>query len=269
MNQEEFKFEYSPAQFRAIIEKIENDRISNFLRINLHRFFRWFIKSRNDFKVINQEILLRQKSNFVLASNHASHLDILCLFSALPLERINGCYSVAAEDYFFSNDLVSYFSRILANTLPFSRDYAAYAGLKACGTLLDQGENLIIFPEGTRSKTGEIQTFKPGIGILMAGRKEPVIPAYIQGAFEALPKGRLFPSSVPITVTIGEPLTFENLESNEKTWRLIAERIKDSIEAMLPKRLKRLSIDFDHHIEKSQDQGADQYSRDSKKLNPS
>jgi len=231
VNQEEFKFEYSPAHFRTIIEKIENDRVSNFLRINLHRFFRFILISRNNFKVINQEILLHQKNNFVLVSNHASHLDILCLFSSLPLDKINACYSVAAEDYFFSNDLVSYFSRILANTLPFSRDYAAYAGLKACGTLLDQGKNLILFPEGTRSKTGEIQTFKPGIGILMAGRKEPVIPAYISGTFEALPKGRIFPSGIPISVTIGDPLSFQSLESNEENWPVIARKVEAAVKA--------------------------------------
>lgn len=231
MNQEEYKFEYSPAQFRSILEKIENDPISNFLRTHLHRFIRWLLKTRNDFKVINQEILFKQKS-FVLVANHSSHLDILCLLSALPLEKLNTCYSVAAEDYFFSNDIVSYLSRILANTLPFSRSYAAYAGLKACEALLDQDKSLIIFPEGSRSKTGELQAFKSGIGILMAGRKEPVIPAYIDGAFEALPKGKLFPRKSPITVKIGDPLTFNSHESNEENWGRISGMLKIKVEEL-------------------------------------
>ncbi len=136
----ELKFEYSPAQLRSVIEKIENDPFSNFLRAKLHRFFRWLLNRRNSFKIIGQDNL-RSVKNFVLVSNHSSHLDVICLLSTLPLEKLNGCYSVAAEDYFFSNDIFAYLSRIFANTLPISRSFGAYAGLKACATLLDQGKS--------------------------------------------------------------------------------------------------------------------------------
>jgi len=231
VSKEELKFEYSPAQYRTILEKVENDRVSNFLRTRVHRLIRHMLKKRNDFTVVNQEILSKQTS-FVLVGNHSSHLDILCLFSALPLERVNTCYSVAAADYFFSNDIFAYFSRIVANTLPFSRDYVAYAGLKACGNLLSQGKSLMIFPEGTRSRTGEMQAFKSGIGILMAGRREPVIPAYIHGAFNALPRGKMLPKRSPIRVVIGEPMYFDKYESMEDNWHVIAGKIEDKVKEL-------------------------------------
>jgi long-chain acyl-CoA synthetase len=100
--------------------------------------------------------------------------------------------------------------------------------------MLDQGKSLIIFPEGTRSKTGEIQSFKSGIGILMAGRKEPIIPAYINGAIETLPKGTLYPRKFPITITIGNPLFFDNYESNNDNWQSISEIMQNKVEELRP-----------------------------------
>jgi 1-acyl-sn-glycerol-3-phosphate acyltransferase len=156
-------------------------------------------------------------------------MDVMCLFSSLPLPKVNSCYAVAAADYFFSNDVIAYLSRIVANTMPFSRVYGAHAGLKACGMLMDQGKSLIIYPEGTRSRTGEIQPFKNGIGILMAERKEPVVPVYINGTFYALPKGSFWPNHKPVSMIVGEPLYFEKYESNAENWEIIAKAVEDKV----------------------------------------
>ena len=73
-----------------------------------------------------------------------------------------------------------------------------------CGQLLAQpGNVLIIFPEGTRSKTGETQPFKSGIGALLAGRDVSVLPCYVQGAFRAWPKGRRLPRPGKVRLIVG------------------------------------------------------------------
>ena len=231
MNEEDLTFEYSPAQLRSIIERVQNDTFSNFLRVRLHRMVRWILRVRNQFRIVNPAVVSQQQ-NCVLVANPSSHLDVFCLLAALPLEKINTCFAVAAGDYFFSQDIVAYLSRIVANTLPFGRKHGAHAGLKACGMLLDRGNSLIIFPEGTRSQTGQLQQFKAGVGFLMAGRREPVIPAYIDGAYQALPKGRLIPRRHPITVTFGEPLVFEQYANDEKGRTLIVEEIKNAMEML-------------------------------------
>ena len=230
MNDEEIKFEYSPAQFRSILETVENDILMNLMRVNLHRFIRWYLKVFNQFKIINYENLLKVEKNCILVSNHSSHLDVICLFSCLPLEKVNNCYSVAARDYFFANDVIAYLTRLFFNTMPFSRSFSAHSGLKACGIMLDQGKSLIIFPEGTRSLNGQMQSFKPGIGILAAERKEPVIPVYLKGNFEAYPKGSAgLPKRLPLTAIIGEPMVFEQYESTSDNWYRIAKEVENRV----------------------------------------
>ena len=74
----------------------------------------------------------------------------------------------------------------------------------------EQNNGLLIFPEGTRSLDGKLQPFKQGIlSLLIYGQQVPIIPAYIKGAFEVLPKGQNFPKKHPIRIAFGEPLLFE------------------------------------------------------------
>src|SRR5207244_5056560 len=65
------------------------------------------------------------------------------------------------------------------------------------------GNILIIFPEGTRSTTGETQDFKSGIGALVAGRDVSVFPCYLDGAFDAWPKGSRFPRPRTVRLIVG------------------------------------------------------------------
>jgi 1-acyl-sn-glycerol-3-phosphate acyltransferase len=90
------------------------------------------------------------------------------------------------------------------NAMPFARQMRVRESLFICGQLLAQpGNVLIIFPEGTRSKTGETQQFKSGIGALLAGRDVSVLPCYVQGAFRAWPKGRRLPRPGKVRLIIG------------------------------------------------------------------
>jgi len=69
--------------------------------------------------------------------------------------------------------------------------------------------NLILYPEGTRSCNGAIQTFKKGAGLFAVDLGVPVVPAHIQGAHNILAKGKLMPRPGTVTVRFGEPLTFK------------------------------------------------------------
>ncbi|MFH2033625.1 MAG: lysophospholipid acyltransferase family protein [Candidatus Margulisiibacteriota bacterium] len=229
MKREELKFQYAPLEYQSLLQKIENGRLINYLRRRLH----YLIRKRLNIEVMNRRNLPGH-DNFVIAANHSSHLDIIALLSAMPLGKLNDCYSVAAADYFFANDLLAWLSKLLANTLPISRSYGAYSAIKVCGTLLDNGKNLIIFPEGTRSKDGNIHEFKSGIGILMAGRKQPVIPVYIKGAYDALPKGRIIPLKKKIEVIIGEPLYFTDRPDDSESWQQISRECEDAVKRLIP-----------------------------------
>jgi long-chain acyl-CoA synthetase len=81
------------------------------------------------------------------------------------------------------------------------------ASLEYCGALVDAGWSILIFPEGTRSATGELQRFRSGIGLLAKELRVPVVPVAIEGTHGVLPKGCCHPQPGPVTVRIGAPLT--------------------------------------------------------------
>ena len=132
---------------------------------------------------------LPREGSFVMVANHASHLDALCLLSALPLSKLHRAFPAAAQDYFFVSLPRLAVAAVLVNALPFNREVHVRQTLKLCGELLaNPGNVLVLFPEGTRSVSGAMGSFKPGIGRLLAGADLPVVPCLLQGAFAAWPK---------------------------------------------------------------------------------
>src|SRR5205807_4449529 len=89
---------------------------------------------------------------------------------------------------------------------------AAISSLAFGAAVLKDGQNVIWYPEGQRSLTGELQPFKPGIGVLLHEYRVPVVPVFLQGTYQALPPGRILPHLEQITVRFGPPLDPRRLE---------------------------------------------------------
>jgi 1-acyl-sn-glycerol-3-phosphate acyltransferase len=175
------------------------------MRTMLATYFRLRIRGR--------EHLPQDGSSFVIVANHASHLDALCLLSALPISRLHHAFPAAAADYFFQSPTAGALSGLFMNALPFERKGRVRQTLAACRNLLaEDGNVLLLFPEGTRSTTGEIGRFKGGVGDLVAGTPVPVVPCYLDGAHRARPKGAWIPRPRKLTLTIGQPMTFAHLQ---------------------------------------------------------
>jgi 1-acyl-sn-glycerol-3-phosphate acyltransferase len=156
------------------------------------------------FEIVGWENVPNDKKSFVMVANHASHLDTLCLLAALPLARLHRAFPVAAEDYFFRSLPRTWFAAVAMNALPFGRRMRVRESLTLCARLLaEPGHVLIIFPEGTRSRTGAMQPFKPGVGALLAETEVDVLPCYVEGAFRAWPKGRRLPRPRKVRLIIG------------------------------------------------------------------
>lgn len=144
----------------------------------------------------------------LLVANHASHLDSVVLLSALPARYRRRLAVAAAADYFFARPLVGSVVALLLNAFPFSRTTAVRPTLEHCAALLDGNWSILLYPEGTRSTTGEIGEFKPGVGLLAVELNVTVVPVYLDGMRDILPKGRTWPRSGPVTVTFGTPVSF-------------------------------------------------------------
>ena len=146
---------------------------------------------------------------FVITPNHVSDLDGLVIAAALPWSLFRRLYWAGDVVRMFSNPLNRLFCRAL-HVFPVDAKFPG-ATLESARRVLKAGQVQVWFPEAWRSPDGSLQRFLPGIGQLLLGSKVPAVPAYIDGAFEALPRGRRIPRIHPIAVTFGAPEPIELL----------------------------------------------------------
>lgn len=177
---------------------------------------------------------LPRKTPFVLISNHASHLDALILAASLPLVTRVYTYPVAAGDVFFETIASSMLAATLINALPLWRKKVTTHALDELRERLARGQSgYILFPEGARSRDGNMLPFKAGLGMLVAGTKVPVIPCHIEGAFEAMPPNRTMPRPRRIRVRVGKPLTFDTVSGDREGWSIVAEGARRAVAGLV------------------------------------
>jgi long-chain acyl-CoA synthetase len=150
--------------------------------------------------------------NTIVVSNHSSHLDMGFVKYALGTYG-EDLVSLAAQDYFFEGDKwrKAYFENF-TNLAPFDRKGGLRQALRQAGEIIEQGKTVLIFPEGTRSSDGSIQEFKSVIGYLALHHEVDILPLYLGGTHEALPKGRTIPTRREIVARIGPPLEVGDLK---------------------------------------------------------
>jgi long-chain acyl-CoA synthetase len=98
--------------------------------------------------------------------------------------------------------------------------------LDHCADLLDGGWSLLLYPEGTRTRTGQIGPFREGVGLLAVELGVPVVPIRVDGLYNVLPKGRILPHRGPATVWIGRPLQMEPGTTYDKAAAQIEEAVR-------------------------------------------
>ena len=176
---------------------------------------------------------LPQEGSFIMVCNHTSHLDTLCMLCAVPLQKIHRTFPAAAADYFFSSLPRSAVSAILINALPFDRKVKGAESLTVCSELLqNEGNILIIFPEGTRTTTGEMGRFRSGIGRLLVGTDLQVVPCYLDGGTKAWPKGKLFPRPRNLRLAIGDVKNYKHLDKSADSVQQICEDLQATVAAL-------------------------------------
>jgi len=172
---------------------------------------------------------LPDTQSYILAANHTSHLDAMCLSVAVPAARRTDVAPIAAGDLFFRTPPRAFFSALTLNALPMWRANCGRHALQELRDRLHARPTIFIFfPEGTRSRTGQLNRFKAGIGMLIAESKIPVVPCYLDGCHRALPPDRSVPRPRRVALTIGQPLTFADTQNNRTGWNEIAVGLNSS-----------------------------------------
>ena len=170
---------------------------------------------------------LPEKQPFVLIPNHLSYLDPQVIAAALRFRQLRRTYWGVIT----TNPFIGVFRR-LGQVVPIDPDHALISSLALAAAVLKQSNHLVWFAEGAISPTGELQPFKPGIGILLERFQTLAVPVAIHGTDRALPVGKLWPRSKPVTVEFGQPLSPRHLEQQGKGNRPY-ERILDALHEQL------------------------------------
>ncbi|HSL52862.1 MAG TPA: AMP-binding protein, partial [Pyrinomonadaceae bacterium] len=173
-------------------------------------------------------------TNFLVAANHASHLDMGLTKMALG-EYGKDLVALAAADYFFDTKYKRAVMENFTNLVPMERTGSLRQSLRHAKSFLDRGYNALIFPEGTRSMTGILADFKPVVGYLALHARVGILPMYLEGTYEAMPKGTTIIKNRDVGAHIGRFLGIEELEEMTKgmpraeAYRLIAARVRHEV----------------------------------------
>ncbi|MFC6360233.1 lysophospholipid acyltransferase family protein [Luteococcus peritonei] len=160
-----------------------------------------------DVQVHGTEHLDGLEGAYIAVANHSSHLDAPLIMGSLPRRLSQYLATGAAADYFFDRWWKAAPTALFFNAFPVDRK--GTRGRKGmAGNLLSDGVPLLLFPEGTRSRTGEMAPFKPGAAALCISRNVPAVPVALVGAYAAWPyKQNTPPRNRPtVHVVFGHPM---------------------------------------------------------------
>ncbi len=164
---------------------------------------------------------LKKHDQVIIVSNHTSHFDAPVLTKHLPIKIRTKLATGGAADYFFKKEsikdkLVASFFYYVLGGFPMVRDekesdISLKTSFGYVGEIIDKGWSLGLAPEGTRSRTGKMNPFKNGIGIIVKEVQLPVIPVKINGLFDIFPPGSRYPvKKGPVSLKFGKPIYFDH-----------------------------------------------------------
>ena len=185
------------------------------------------IKGLDDIKTLD--------APFIAVANHSSHLDAPLIIGALPYRNAKYLAAGAAADYFFDVQWRKWLTTLFFNAFAIERNSEGKRG-GSSRALLERGVPLLIFPEGSRSKSGSMARFKPGAAALSIATQVPCLPIALVGASAAMPRGVNWPKKGrwPVTVVFGAPMLPEKGETAENFSTRLAEKVRALHESVSP-----------------------------------
>lgn len=179
-----------------------------------YTYGRWARKFFTDHQVYGAEKFKDVPSPCIIVANHASHYDQYCLMKAIPWRiRVNLYFGAAADRWFLRGrkeiQLQPWYASLVTGSYPIRRGGGSKT-LEYPKWLLENGANLMLFPEGTRARGKKLSRFKHGVSILATEAHVPVVPVYLEGLQQIRPPGCRETTPGPVAAHVLDPIEFDN-----------------------------------------------------------
>jgi 1-acyl-sn-glycerol-3-phosphate acyltransferase len=173
-----------------------------------------------------------KEGGLIFASNHQGAFDILIHLAYMPRH-----FRFVAKSDLFKIPFFGWYMS-LAGYVPIERDVnaSAHRTISSVAEVLSSGDCILIFPEGTRSKTGELGPFKRGSLMAAFSSGADVVPIAISGSYNMMPKKTFIINSVPITIKIGKPISFKRfigVKPSKSDYEQELGRLRDEIQRLI------------------------------------
>jgi long-chain acyl-CoA synthetase len=203
----------------------------------LTRVFAWI-------RVEGRERLAAIDGPVIFASNHQSNMDTPVIMAALSSRQRRRLAPAMAKDFFdahffpaahgrlawLTNSILYCLAALVFNAFPLPRREAgARQALRYMGELIEDGYSVLIFPEGHQTETGEIDRFRPGVGMIGSRLDVPVAPVRLEGVDRVLHSGWRMARPGPVRVTFGAPIRLAG-DNHEA----LAKQVEDAVRALSP-----------------------------------
>jgi 1-acyl-sn-glycerol-3-phosphate acyltransferase len=179
---------------------------------------------------------LRREGGFVIVANHESFCDILVLLSVLPMQ-----VRFLAKRSIFRVPVLGW-SIAAAGFIPVDRGERARttAAVEAALRRLEHGRSVVLFPEETRSSTGELLPFKKGAALLALRSRLPVLPVGLGGTLRILPRGSLRIERGAVAVAVGDPIAAEAQTPRERA--TLTRTVRETVERLRQEARSALAV---------------------------
>ena len=180
------------------------------------------IRGRSNFRGLKEPVLI--------ISNHNMHVDGSMLLRSMPHGFRQRVAIAAAASDIFGNRLRGFGASLLGNAFPFAKEGSGVReSLEAVAKMLDEGWNVLIFPEGKLTVIGPMQPFKSGTGLLAVETGVPVLPMRIDVLRPGFYEGKWLPHPrARVRVNIGAPVTFPQGTSYSEATKLLEEAVRSA-----------------------------------------
>jgi 1-acyl-sn-glycerol-3-phosphate acyltransferase len=173
---------------------------------------------------------LPRRGGFIVAANHASLLDPPIVGAQLPRQT-----AAFARKTLWKRGIASWWLDAV-RVIPVDRDGGSDVGaIRRVLQVLKKDNGIILFPEGTRTLTGQLQRAKAGVGLMACRTGVPVVPARIFGSFEACGRNGPLRLGTPVTVVFGRPMLagdYDDQSEGKERYQHASERIMSAIAAL-------------------------------------